>query len=144
MRLISLTLCLLAVLSSLAFAPAPLPKPDRETPQRKREREVAALARRLRELGVEWRRAGGAGGGGRGRAVARTAPPKLLGSYSTPAFSYGDVVSCARRGDVRVVGLSEAPIPWPIGQTLPRGRARSLVLYGALAEAVRRESAEAV
>ena len=51
---------------------------------------------------------------------------------------------CARRGDVRIVGLSDAPIPWPIGQTLPRGRARALVLYGALAEAVRRESAEAV
>ena len=72
------------------------------------------------------------------------APPKLLGSYATPAFACGDVVICARRGDVRIVGLSEAPIPWPIGQTLPRGRARSRVLYGALAEAVRRESSEAV
>src|SRR5262249_2365320 len=69
---------------------------------------------------------------------------KLLGSYATPAFDYGDVVECARRGDVRIVGLSEAPIPWPIGQTLPKGRARALVLYGALARAVRRESAEAV
>src|SRR5262249_25716201 len=70
-------------------------------------------------------------------------PPRLLGSYATPAFDYGDVVTCARRGDVRIVGLSEAPIPWPIGQRLPRGRARALVLYGDLAEAVRRESAPA-
>src|SRR5262245_40437741 len=70
--------------------------------------------------------------------------PELLGSYATPAFEYGDVVSCARRGDVRIVGLSEAPIPWPIGQRLPKGRARALVLYAGLAEAVRRESAEAV
>jgi hypothetical protein len=71
-------------------------------------------------------------------------PPKLLGSYSTPTFSYDDVVRCARRGAVRIVGLSDAPIPWPIAQTLPNGRARALVLYGDLAEAVRRESAEAV
>jgi hypothetical protein len=73
-----------------------------------------------------------------------TSPPKLLGEYVTPRFDYGDVVRCARRGDVRIVGLSEAPIPWPVGQTLPRGRGRALVLYGDLAEAVRRESAEAV
>src|SRR5262245_49342603 len=70
--------------------------------------------------------------------------PRLLGIYATPAFSCGDVVTCTRRGDVRIVGLSEASIPWPIGQTLPRGRARALVLYGALAQAVRRKSAEAV
>ena len=30
--------------------------------------------------------------------------------------------TCARRGDVRIVGLSSAPIPWPIGQRLPRGQ----------------------
>src|SRR5262249_37412765 len=81
--------------------------------------------------------------GGRGRPAVTT-PPKLLGRYRTPRFAYGAVVRCARRGDVRIVGLSEAPIPWPIGQTLPKGRARSLVLYGALAEAVKRESSEAV
>jgi hypothetical protein len=73
-----------------------------------------------------------------------TTPPKLLGRYQTPAFKYGDVVTCARRGDVRIVGLSEAPIPWPVGQRLPRSISRSLVLYGDLAEAVRGESAEAV
>jgi hypothetical protein len=54
------------------------------------------------------------------------------------------VVACARRGEVRIVGLSEVPIPWPIGQTLPRGRGRTLVLYGGLAETVKRESSEAV
>ena len=31
------------------------------------------------------------------------APPKQLGTYATPAFDYGDVVECARRGDVRIV-----------------------------------------
>ena len=44
-------------------------------------------------------------------------------------------------GDVRIVGLIDAPIPWPIGQN---GRARSLVVFGALAKAVRREAAVAV
>src|SRR5262245_34697134 len=73
-----------------------------------------------------------------------TPPPKLLGSYSTPPFSYGEVVACARRGDVRIVGVSSGPIPWPVGQRLPKGRGRALVLYAGLAEAVRRESAEAV
>jgi hypothetical protein len=38
-------------------------------------------------------------------------PPKLLGKYATPRVNYGDVVECARRGDVRIVGLSSAAIP---------------------------------
>ena len=53
---------------------------------------------------------------------ALNTPPKLLGTYATPTFDDG---------------LSSAPIRWPVGQTLPKGRARSLVLYGALARAVR-------
>jgi hypothetical protein len=57
-----------------------------------------------------------------------TTPPKLLGSYQTPAFRLGDEVACARRGDVRIVGVSDAPILWPIGQMLPSGRARALGL----------------
>src|SRR5262249_41671480 len=57
-------------------------------------------------------------------------PPKLLGKYATPRFDYGDVVACERRGDVRIVGLSEAPIRWPIGQRIPKGRGRSLVVWG--------------
>ena len=54
-----------------------------------------------------------------------TTPPRLLGRDAMPRFDYGDVVSCERRGDVRIVGLSEAPIPRPVGQRLPK--ARSLV-----------------
>jgi hypothetical protein len=72
------------------------------------------------------------------------AAPELLFDYQTPRFRYDDIKKCARRGDVRIVGLSEAPIPWPIGQRLPRGRARSLVLYGALTRTVKRESVQAV
>jgi hypothetical protein len=67
---------------------------------------------------------------------------KLLGQYRTPRFRYGDVVTCAMRGDMKVVGLSNARIPWPKGRTGKRSRA--LILYGALAQAVRRESVCAV
>ena len=67
---------------------------------------------------------------------------KLLGRYRTPRFRYGDVVTCEVRGDMKIVGLSNARGPWPKGRTGKRSRAS--ILYGARAEAVRRESAVAV
>jgi hypothetical protein len=48
---------------------------------------------------------------------------------------------------VIVCGLSAGRIPWPVGKRAvkgPRARARAIVLCGALADAVRRESARAV
>ena len=67
---------------------------------------------------------------------------KLLGTYRTPRVRV--VLSCeARDCDVIVTGYSDARIPWPLGRQ--RGRsARALVVYGGLAEAVRRESNVAV
>lgn len=73
-----------------------------------------------------------------------TTPPVLLGEYATPRFRIGTVVNCERRGEVRIVGLSDAPIPWPVAKTLPKGRKPGLVLFDGLAAAVRRESATAV
>ncbi len=74
-----------------------------------------------------------------------TTPSKLLGTYESPRFHVGAVVSCARRGDMVILGVSEAPIPWPIGRPPGRGRGRtSLVLYRDLVKAVRRESAQAI
>jgi hypothetical protein len=66
---------------------------------------------------------------------------RRLGTYPTPRFRYGRTVRCEVRGEVEVVGLHEAPIPWPVGK---KGRARSLVVYKDLARAVRRESEVAV
>jgi hypothetical protein len=66
---------------------------------------------------------------------------RLLGRYQTPRFRYGRSVWCEVRGEVEVVGLHEAPVPWPVGK---RGRARSLVVFKDLARAVRRESEVAV
>jgi hypothetical protein len=65
----------------------------------------------------------------------------LFGPYRTPRFRYGKVVFCEVRGEVTICGLSDAPIPWPIGKC---GRAKSLVVYGHHADAVRRESNVAV
>ena len=64
-----------------------------------------------------------------------------FGPYRAPRFRYGTRVNDARRGEVKIVGFSDAAIPWPIGL---KGSAKSLVLFGALARAVRRESNQAV
>ena len=66
---------------------------------------------------------------------------KLLGTYRTPPFKYGDVVHCELRGFVHIVAVSAGRIPWPKCRS---GTAHAIILYGALADAVRRESAEAV
>jgi hypothetical protein len=65
----------------------------------------------------------------------------LYGPYRTPRFRLGSVRMCEFRGEVTIVGITDACIPWPVGKTL---RARSLVIFGALARAVRLESATAV
>jgi hypothetical protein len=72
-----------------------------------------------------------------------TTVPPLLGTYTTPKFKYGDAVMCEVRGEVLITGLTDAPIPWPVGKK-PGGRARTFVVYEGLAEAVRREAAAAI
>ena len=64
-----------------------------------------------------------------------------FGPYLAPPFNYGDAVMDDVRGEVTVVKLSVARIPWPIGK-LRQGR--SLIVYGGLADAIRRESNQAV
>jgi hypothetical protein len=63
------------------------------------------------------------------------------GPYTTPRFRYGQTVACLMRGKVKITGLTDAPIPWPTCQ--PRGT-QAIILFGALAHAVRRESNQAV
>jgi hypothetical protein len=75
--------------------------------------------------------------------MPRPTDTTLLGTYATPAFSYGDVVTCELYGAVTLAGLREAPVPWPVGKKQGQ-RVRALVLYAGLADAVRRESAAAV
>src|SRR3954447_10035285 len=64
-----------------------------------------------------------------------------FGPYRPPRCRDGRPLTCEVRGEVVVCGMTDARIPWPVGK---RGRARSLVVCGGLAEAVRRESNAAV
>lgn len=69
----------------------------------------------------------------------------LFGPYRAPTFEYGDVLFCEVRGDLVLCGLTDAPIPWPIGKKRGKGsRGRSIIVSAGLAEAVRRESSQAV
>jgi hypothetical protein len=67
----------------------------------------------------------------------------LHGPYRTTKFRYGQSAWCEVRGEVEIVGLHDAPIPWPVGK--PRdGRAKSLVVTKGLLHAIRHESNQAV
>jgi hypothetical protein len=67
----------------------------------------------------------------------------FFGPYAAPRFRYGQVVSCAVRGEVVIVGLSASKIPWPIGRR--RGTsAQGPIVYAGLARAVKMESNQAV
>lgn len=63
------------------------------------------------------------------------------GPYRTPHARIGRTVTCLARGKVKIWSLSDGRIQWPVGKS---GSALSLVLYGDLAKAVRREAAVAV
>jgi hypothetical protein len=67
---------------------------------------------------------------------------RLIGKYRTPRFRIGRRVLCEVRGEVVITGMTDAPIPWPVGKG-GRGR-HSLVVYEGLARAVRRESEQAI
>jgi len=65
------------------------------------------------------------------------------GPYAAPRFRYGSKASDACRGDVVIVALSNGRIQWPLGR-VPGNSNRALIVYGALARAVRREASQAV
>jgi hypothetical protein len=70
---------------------------------------------------------------------------KLLGTYRTPRVRVRAVLSCEVRDcDVVVTGYTDARIPWPVGYPRERGGSPAPVVYGALAQAVGRESNQAV
>ena len=65
-----------------------------------------------------------------------------FGPYSAPAWRLGEPLTCEYQGrDVRVGGLTDAPIPWP--RALKTGKA-SLIVCGDLVRAIRRESKLAI
>jgi len=64
-----------------------------------------------------------------------------FGPYVTPVLAPGIVVECEVRGLVTVVRLSDAPLPWPLGE---RDGGLQPIVFKALARAVRQESPDAV
>jgi hypothetical protein len=64
-----------------------------------------------------------------------------FGPYRTPLFRYGATVKDHRFGRVKIAGISDARIAWPYRK---KGMPKTLILYGDLAKAVRRESNQAV
>src|SRR5687767_10817571 len=64
-----------------------------------------------------------------------------FGPYRMPRFAIGEQVECLARGKVRIVGISDAPVQWPLGAV---AGGKSPVLFGALVKAVQREAACAV
>ena len=64
-----------------------------------------------------------------------------FGRYKSPRFKLGATVEDEIRGKVRIVGISDARIPWPLALNW---RQRSVVVYGALARAMRLESVQAI
>jgi hypothetical protein len=68
-------------------------------------------------------------------------PALRFGPYITPVTVPGSIVECEVRGLVTVVGVSDGPIRWPIGE---QGGHQQLIVFKALARAVRQETAEAV
>jgi hypothetical protein len=48
---------------------------------------------------------------------------RLLGKYRTPRFRIDRTVLCEVRGEMVITGMTDAPIPWPVG----KGGARRLV-----------------
>lgn len=64
-----------------------------------------------------------------------------FGAYLSPVCVLGTFVPCELRGVVKVVGMSDAPISWPIGE---RDGKVSLVVFKGLSRALRLETAEDV
>ena len=75
-----------------------------------------------------------------------TATGSATAPTEAPRCRVGRVLTDNARGDVRVLRISDGRIPWPIGRRvgIGRGGKDNLVLTGALIDAVRRESNQAV
>ena len=71
---------------------------------------------------------------------------ELLGEYQTPVFQVGNVVECAVRGSVKIVGVTAGPIPWHTAKQINgrKSATPAIVLYDCLIDAVQNESNQAI
>jgi hypothetical protein len=78
--------------------------------------------------------------------MARTkspAEPRLVGGpYRTPRCKIGGILYDVLLGDLRVTGLTEGPIPWPV--SMRRGGSPRVIVTPELAAAVALESVLAI
>jgi hypothetical protein len=68
----------------------------------------------------------------------------LVGTYRTPRFKIGQIVMDEIRGEVRIVGMTDGKIAWPIGSRVGTSRRPGAILYGDILKAIRLESRQAV
>jgi hypothetical protein len=64
-----------------------------------------------------------------------------FGPYRTPRFKVGSVVQDKVRGRVKIIGVSNGRIPWPVAMNWTK---RVPIVYGGLAKALRLETLQAV
>lgn len=68
----------------------------------------------------------------------------LFGPYRMPRCRIGGFLICRRLGRVKVIGISAAPIAWPVARRQGAGGMPSLIMCGSLVRAVEQESETAV
>ncbi len=67
----------------------------------------------------------------------------IRGPYRPPRYKIGSWIVCRLRGRVKVVGMTDAPIQWPLVVDAKGGGGR-IALCGDLVKAVRQESTKAI
>ena len=111
----------------------------------------AKAAKDAKDAKVDWRRLPRNREHPKSRDImaARFPPPLQFrwraGPYRPPAYCVGTVLHDEYRGDTKVVGTTDAPIPWP-GATYKKGRRDVLlpILCGDLVRAVCEEDEQTV
>jgi hypothetical protein len=72
----------------------------------------------------------------------QTVPALVAGPYRMPRCRAGQILPCVLNGDRKVMGFTDAPIPWPYAFAVKGNR--QLFVTGGLERAIQKESVQAV
>jgi hypothetical protein len=75
---------------------------------------------------------------------SKPAPALIAGPYKPPRCRVGKPIYDLLHGDLAVVGISDAPVPWPLVKTDPRASRAVPAMTPELKRAIETESVEAV